>query len=70
MINRGITIEGFGVLLAGLFGTGTGITSFSENIAIVGITRVASRRVCFYFKKLIPVYKRKVWIFAQDFSKN
>ena len=44
---RGIFVEGLGVTLAGVFGTGTGTTSFSENVAIIGITRVASRRVSF-----------------------
>ena len=38
-------MEGLGVTLAGVFGTGSGTTSFSENVAIIGITRVASRRV-------------------------
>uniref|UniRef100_A0A672HN59 Solute carrier family 23 member 2 n=1 Tax=Salarias fasciatus TaxID=181472 RepID=A0A672HN59_SALFA len=44
-INRGIGIEGIGSLLAGAFGTGNGTTSFSENVAVLGITKVASRRV-------------------------
>lgn len=39
-INRGIGIEGLGCLLAGAFGTGNGTTSFSENIATLGITKV------------------------------
>lgn len=44
-INRGIGIEGLGSLLAGAFGTGNGTTSFSENIAALGITKVGSRTV-------------------------
>nr|XP_026693018.1 solute carrier family 23 member 2-like isoform X2 [Ciona intestinalis] len=44
-INRGIMMEGMGCVLAGLFGTTTGTTSFSENIAAIGVTRVGSRRV-------------------------
>lgn len=44
-INRGIGIEGVGSLLAGAFGTGNGTTSFSENIAVLGITKVGSRTV-------------------------
>lgn len=44
-INRGIGIEGLGSLLAGAFGTGNGTTSFSENIAALGITKVGSRMV-------------------------
>nr|XP_004542218.2 solute carrier family 23 member 1 [Maylandia zebra] len=44
-INRGIGVEGVGSLLAGAFGTGNGTTSFSENVAALGITRVGSRTV-------------------------
>nr|XP_002124192.1 solute carrier family 23 member 1 [Ciona intestinalis] len=44
-INRGILMEGFGCLLAGVIGTSTATTSFSENIGAIGITRVGSRRV-------------------------
>ncbi|XP_063862654.1 solute carrier family 23 member 1-like [Scylla paramamosain] len=44
-INRGVMIEGVGVALAGLFGTGSGTNSYSENIATLVITRVGSRRV-------------------------
>ena len=44
-INRGITFEGIGCLIAGLFGTGNGTTSYSENIGAIGLTRVGARRV-------------------------
>ncbi|KAI0218510.1 Solute carrier family 23 member 2 [Lamellibrachia satsuma] len=44
-INRGIFTEGIGCLIAGLFGTGVGSTSYSENIGAIGLTKVASRRV-------------------------
>jgi len=44
-VNRGIMMEGFGCLLAGVVGTTTGTTSYSENVAAIGITRVGSRRV-------------------------
>lgn len=44
-MNRGITFEGLGCLLAGAWCWGGGHTSFSENIGAIGITRVASRRV-------------------------
>uniref|UniRef100_A0A3Q3VVH2 Solute carrier family 23 member 1 n=1 Tax=Mola mola TaxID=94237 RepID=A0A3Q3VVH2_MOLML len=44
-INRGIGVEGIGTLLAGAFGTGNGTTSFSENVAVLGITKVGSRAV-------------------------
>ncbi|XP_052721968.1 solute carrier family 23 member 1-like [Crassostrea angulata] len=44
-INRGIGMEGIGCLLAGAWGSGNGMTSYSENIGAIGITRVGSRRV-------------------------
>ena len=34
-------IEGIGCVLAGLWGTGTGTTSYSENIGAIGITKVS-----------------------------
>ncbi|GAB1608776.1 solute carrier family 23 member 1-like [Argonauta hians] len=44
-INRGIGVEGVGCLLAGAIGGTSGVTSFSENIGTIGITKIASRRV-------------------------
>jgi len=44
-INRGIGIEGIGCLLAGAFGSGSGTTSYSQNIGAIGITKVGSLRV-------------------------
>ena len=44
-INKGITFEGIGCLIAGIIGTGNGTTSYSENIGAIGLTRVGSRRV-------------------------
>jgi nucleobase transporter 1/2 len=44
-VNRGIGMEGVGCLVAGLFGTANGTTSYSENIGAIGLTRVGSRRV-------------------------
>ncbi|KAG6494301.1 hypothetical protein ZIOFF_049325 [Zingiber officinale] len=37
--------QGIGVLLDGLFGTGTGSTVSVENVGLLGLTRVGSRRV-------------------------
>lgn len=45
MISRGIGAEGLGCLIAGIFQTGNGTTSYSENIGAIGLTRVASRKV-------------------------
>ncbi|CAD5112311.1 DgyrCDS1537 [Dimorphilus gyrociliatus] len=44
-VNRGIGIEGISCVLAGLWGSGNGTTSYSENIGAIGLTKVASRRV-------------------------
>ncbi|VEN74001.1 conserved membrane hypothetical protein [Candidatus Desulfarcum epimagneticum] len=45
MISRGLGAEGLGCLIAGIFQTCNGTTSYSENIGSIGLTRVASRRV-------------------------
>ncbi|MCP9264869.1 Solute carrier family 23 member 2 [Dirofilaria immitis] len=42
-INRGILAEGCGSLLAGLLGPGVGMTTHTENIGVISVTRVASR---------------------------
>uniref|UniRef100_A0A671NMD7 Si:dkey-106n21.1 n=1 Tax=Sinocyclocheilus anshuiensis TaxID=1608454 RepID=A0A671NMD7_9TELE len=44
-INCGIAVEGVGCILAALWSTGNGTTSYSQNIAALGITRVGSRLV-------------------------
>ncbi|XP_010274460.1 PREDICTED: nucleobase-ascorbate transporter 2-like [Nelumbo nucifera] len=45
VLSRGIGWQGVGVLLDGLFGTGTGSTVSVENVGLLGATRVGSRRV-------------------------
>jgi nucleobase transporter 1/2 len=45
MITRGLGAEGIGCLIASIFQTANGSTSYSENIGAIGLTRVASRRV-------------------------
>lgn len=45
IISRGLASEGIGVVISGLFGTGNGTTSYSENIGAISITRVGSRAV-------------------------
>ncbi|XP_033762509.1 solute carrier family 23 member 1-like isoform X2 [Pecten maximus] len=44
-VNRGIGMEGIACILAGAWGSGSGTTSYSENIGAIGITKVGSRRV-------------------------
>ena len=39
-VNRGIGMEGIGVLLTGIWGCGSGTASYSENIGAIGITKV------------------------------
>ncbi|KAL5732106.1 DUF1279 superfamily [Ranunculus cassubicifolius] len=45
VLSRGIGWQGIGILLDGLFGTGTGSTVSIENVGLLGSTRVGSRRV-------------------------
>jgi nucleobase transporter 1/2 len=54
-INKGIGMEGVGCLVAGIFGTGNGTTSYSENIGAIGLTRVGSRRVVIMGASLMVV---------------
>lgn len=49
-VNRGIGMEGFGSLLAGMWGSGNGTTSYSENIGAIGITKVGSEQPSMVFK--------------------
>ncbi|XP_076352592.1 solute carrier family 23 member 1-like [Tachypleus tridentatus] len=44
-INRGIFAEGISCILSGIWGSGGGLTSYSENIGAIGVTKVASRRI-------------------------
>nr|XP_053641935.1 solute carrier family 23 member 2-like isoform X2 [Cherax quadricarinatus] len=44
-VNRGVAFEGLGCILAGLFGTSSGTASYTSNIMLIGVTKVASRRV-------------------------
>lgn len=45
IVSRGIALEGFCSILAGLFGSGTGSTTLTENMHTINITKVASRKV-------------------------
>ncbi|KAK6923841.1 Nucleobase cation symporter 2 family, partial [Dillenia turbinata] len=44
IVSRGVGMEGFCSLLAGLWGTGTGSTTLTENVHTINVTKVASRR--------------------------
>ena len=39
-MNRGIWMEGIGTVVAGLLGTGSGTTSYSQNVGAIGVTKV------------------------------
>ncbi|KAL7635606.1 UNVERIFIED_CONTAM: hypothetical protein RMT77_014675 [Armadillidium vulgare] len=44
-VNRGVTVEGIGCLIAGVMGTGNGTTTYSDSIGAIRIIKVASLRV-------------------------
>ncbi|XP_071091091.1 solute carrier family 23 member 2-like [Haliotis cracherodii] len=44
-VNRGISVEGAMVILAGGLGIGHGTSSYGYNISMIGLTKVSSRRV-------------------------
>lgn len=44
-MSRGIALEGFCSILAGLWGSGTGATTLTENMHTIDVTKVASRKV-------------------------
>ncbi|CBI35749.3 unnamed protein product, partial [Vitis vinifera] len=44
IVSRGIGLEGFCSVLAGLWGSGTGSTTLTENVHTINITKMASRR--------------------------
>ncbi|XP_008786258.2 nucleobase-ascorbate transporter 11-like [Phoenix dactylifera] len=44
IVGRGIGMEGVSGILAGLWGTGTGSTTLTENIHTIDVTRMASRK--------------------------
>uniref|UniRef100_A0A0R0ITE3 Nucleobase-ascorbate transporter 11 n=1 Tax=Glycine max TaxID=3847 RepID=A0A0R0ITE3_SOYBN len=45
VVSRGIALEGLYSILAGLWGSGTGSTTLTENVQTIDTTKVASRRV-------------------------
>eukprot|EP00667_Euglena_gracilis_P017495 EG_transcript_18457 len=67
MINLGIGVEGIGCLLEGMWGTGNGTTSYSENIGVLGFTHVGSRhviRVAACLMLLLGVFSKYGGVFA------
>ena len=58
-INRGIGMEGIGCVLAGAWGTGAGSTSYSENIGVIGITKVYIFNYYGWFIAILLTYDAK-----------
>ncbi|XP_014661635.1 PREDICTED: solute carrier family 23 member 1-like [Priapulus caudatus] len=46
-VNRAVTIEGLGCFFAGAMGGGLGVTSFSQAVGALGLTRVACRNLIY-----------------------
>lgn len=44
IVSRGIALEGLCSILAGLWGSGTGSTTLTENVHTIDMTKVANRR--------------------------
>ncbi|XP_052196275.1 nucleobase-ascorbate transporter 11 isoform X2 [Diospyros lotus] len=44
VVSRGVGMEGFCSALAGLWGTGSGSTTLTENVHTINVTKIASRR--------------------------
>ncbi|KAL0534206.1 hypothetical protein IC582_028494 [Cucumis melo] len=44
ILSRGIGLEGLSSILAGLWGTGTGSTTLTENVHTIAVTKMGSRR--------------------------
>ncbi|KAK2980712.1 hypothetical protein RJ640_028956 [Escallonia rubra] len=44
VVSRGIGLEGLSSILAGLWGTGTGSTTLTENVHTIAVTKMGSRR--------------------------
>lgn len=44
VLSRGIGLEGLCSVLAGLWGTGTGSTTLTENVHTIAVTKMGSRR--------------------------
>ncbi|ONK57171.1 uncharacterized protein A4U43_C10F17330 [Asparagus officinalis] len=44
VLSRGIGIEGFSSILAGIWGTGVGSTTLTENVHTIAVTKMGSRR--------------------------
>ena len=61
-INRGIMMEGIACIFAGAFGTGIGVTSYSECVGNIGLTKVSVMshliflRSMFFYSRHTPLF--------------
>ncbi|KAJ6835528.1 putative nucleobase-ascorbate transporter 11 [Iris pallida] len=56
IVSRGIGLEGFSSILAGLWGTGTGSTTLTENVHTIDVTKMASRKAVAFGAALLILF--------------
>lgn len=56
IVSRGIGLEGFSSILAGLWGTGTGSTTLTENLHTIDVTKMASRKAVAFGAALLILF--------------
>lgn len=72
VVSRGIALEGFCSLLAGIWGSGTGSTTLTENTHTINITKMASRRALVFGALFLILFsvvgkvKIQAWMFIVD----
>ncbi|XP_061349982.1 nucleobase-ascorbate transporter 11-like isoform X2 [Gastrolobium bilobum] len=62
VVSRGIALEGFCSILAGLWGSGTGSTTLTENMHTIDITKVASRKVVELGAAFLILFSFEKWV--------
>lgn len=66
-INRGIMVEGFGCIISGFCGTASGLTSFSQNVGAIAITKVCSSEFLVLFKSqdlFVYFFLFQLWVYV------
>jgi xanthine/uracil permease len=56
VVSRGIGVEGISTVLAGLWGTGVGSASVTENVHTIAVTKMGSRRAVGFGAILLVVF--------------
>ena len=69
-VNRGILMEGFACLWAGLIGSGCGVTSYSGNIGALAITRNGSPRIMYAATLVLCVFGKFRSLVIRKMSEN